>query len=1549
MTKKFTAFFVLALAFVLLTVTGQLFGQSLTQPSPNLPPPPGTYISPQLYHQLYAAGIVIKDVSHSKFTQSQPPPPPGGTQIHAFNSQVNMQVSLDGGNTYNPMMAPASVVVQVSSNPAQDIGNTRAFDTEMLQLNISGGSLPPGVMVRESPTLQSLGKTHVTFEDATHYKIDSFFDIFTELSVDGGATWMPATNGSAHMALQGDPKPPIVTTSPDLPAIPSHYVSPADYHTAFANGIVIKDVSHEGFLHNDPPPDTGAGGSTHSFGSMVSMQVSMDGGQTFQGMSAPANVAVHLHKMSGPGGSPTGTFDTEMLQLDISGGSLPPGVMIRESPTLQSTGKTQIDADMGGRYKINSFFDIFPEVSLDGGNTWSPSTSGPTHMEIEPDPPPITTSDPNLPPIPSHYVSPAEWHQSYANGIVIKDVSHERFTHNDPPPPPDSSHNHSFGSTVMMQVSTDGGNTFQPANGSADVTVMVKHKSDNGGTQYFETEMLQLDLTGPGFMVRESPTKQSLGKTSVRDIGGGQFKVNSFFDVFTEVSLDGGASWTPADGPVQMELQAATGSICGMKYNDLNGNGVKDPGEPGLAGWKIKATDAAGVVYSAVTDAAGNYCFPALPPGTYRVEEVLQAGWMQTGGLPFYTLNVAPNQAINGIDFGNFRNGSIYGKKFNDLNGNGVNDKPGEPGLPGWTICATRPSDRPDPSVFPTTGGIDFLGYTTAQITISPYGVPQQDIPLCASGPTTIRRANPSGGTAADSMQTEITLLELKGTLPEPYFPNNDTFIIRHKTDRRSYGAIQGNSFPAYSFFDVFFEIEVPSMGLKMVNKDPTRMSTTINTIPPGAANYFGFNTYLVREDPPYDTLYVVKRVLHCVGNSPGANCDFSCPKPPPPPPPTGPAGTSTTCVVTDASGNYCFMDLPPGSYTLTEVPQAGWTQTTPDPPKIVIESGTNSTTGNDFGNQSCTGRLCIFKYYDANHNNQLDPGEGGVPVSVCFNVTDAANHTIRNCTDASSTVCIALPIGTYTVTEEVPAGYTTSDPKGGIMTVDITECRDYNVNWGNAAGLTDSTFRTATYADWARALSQNTQNKLKAIKCKPDKVEFKLNLKQPQPIFTKLRVVFNMTTRILNVWGDEKNKQLSYTCALVGPADPPKNKVWDFDFNNCPPLPSPAIIQIDGIGLKGALLKVAYIWSTKGGTTVVVKKGVLPGPPEKRVDPTDTLKQILRLPMPNLVDVGQELQQQIVTTSHPFLFTTGAPAGGHSVIYVKYGDVQKSLIKVTRAGDLVHTSKPRWLDFFDKNGQPNTAAPILRQQKGLPPDKHNNQTYANALALQLNILASQYVKFPPGFGGLVYDDHKNPQCNTAAFNGLTVDSIMSLLNQYLATGVPPISGTSASDYDCISKLLNASFAGCPIDTQSWSCVKVKLTGCRTLKEVPYLRTAGPGSVPEYIEPVGPAVQYTPPAAYELHQNYPNPFNPTTTISFDLPEASIVTLEVYNTLGQKVVTLLNQEEMEDGVQEVEFDASSLSSGIYFYRLTATSLTEQEDGTMVNGQTHVIMKKMMLVK
>jgi hypothetical protein len=97
----------------------------------------------------------------------------------------------------------------------------------------------------------------------------------------------------------------------------------------------------------------------------------------------------------------------------------------------------------------------------------------------------------------------------------------------------------------------------------------------------------------------------------------------------------------------------------------------------------------------------------------------------------------------------------------------------------------------------------------------------------------------------------------------------------------------------------------------------------------------------------------------------------------------------------------------------------------------------------------------------------------------------------------------------------------------------------------------------------------------------------------------------------------------------------------------------------------------------------------------------------------------------------------------------------------------------------------------------------------------------------------------------------------------------------------------------------------------------------------------------TVPLVFGLNQNYPNPFNPTTIISYQLPVTSEVNLSIYNLLGQKVVTLVN-EQKQAGSHQVDWDASGFASGVYYYRI------EVVDPARRTGE-FIEVKKMVLIR
>jgi hypothetical protein len=149
--------------------------------------------------------------------------------------------------------------------------------------------------------------------------------------------------------------------------------------------IVLSMVEHQPFATLPPRYENCQPGSLicdehHQFESGLTAQVSVNGSppMTFQAQGPVSTVAFGR----GPA-NPTGTFDTEMLSMTLTGlgpGPMGPPVMIRESPTRASTGKTSV-ADIGppgpggppaDGFHIDSFFDVFTEISIDGGTTWMP-------------------------------------------------------------------------------------------------------------------------------------------------------------------------------------------------------------------------------------------------------------------------------------------------------------------------------------------------------------------------------------------------------------------------------------------------------------------------------------------------------------------------------------------------------------------------------------------------------------------------------------------------------------------------------------------------------------------------------------------------------------------------------------------------------------------------------------------------------------------------------------------------------------------------------------------------------------------------------------------------------------------------------------------------------------------------------------------------------------------------------------------------------------------------------------------------------------------------
>jgi hypothetical protein len=195
----------LPLAFAGLLPLSRVADAGVVSSSDCLPPldPNDAYVG--VVHARFATGLGLVDLTdfnHRDFSTCLSPPA-SGSQLHTFSSTAEFDASF-GGGPFTHFTAPAAVQVQVTFD--HQTGNTRFFDTEMLQLDISGGTLPAAVIIRESPTLASTGETTIENVGSGSFVIDSFFDVFIELSLDGGQTFTPC-DPCGRVTLQRIPEP----------------------------------------------------------------------------------------------------------------------------------------------------------------------------------------------------------------------------------------------------------------------------------------------------------------------------------------------------------------------------------------------------------------------------------------------------------------------------------------------------------------------------------------------------------------------------------------------------------------------------------------------------------------------------------------------------------------------------------------------------------------------------------------------------------------------------------------------------------------------------------------------------------------------------------------------------------------------------------------------------------------------------------------------------------------------------------------------------------------------------------------------------------------------------------------------------------------------------------------------------------------------------------------------------------------------------------------------------------------------------------------------
>lgn len=599
-------------------------------------------------------------------------------------------------------------------------------------------------------------------------------------------------------------------------------------------------------------------------------------------------------------------------------------------------------------------------------------------------------------------------------------------------------------------------------------------------------------------------------------------------------------------------------------------------------------------------------------------------------------------------------------------------------------------------------------------------------------------------------------------------------------------------------------------------------------------------------------------------------------------------AGSITDSILTASNGTFSFSNLQPGSYTVSEVLQSGWVQTKPTSPStysVTINTSGQIVDNLEFGNFKFA-TVSGIKFWDRNRNGVRDAGEEGLEnweIKLTGLVT-GMRSTITN--SAGEYTFSNLTADNYTLTETAkPSWVMTIAPSSLIAT---SGGLYDNRNFGNFYSPDSNKYRTFLPE---QIVALDAKGKLpKAIKRKPTKVAFRFELTVPMlgGAGQKLALEFPMISS-----GYIRKQALTETLAVFSGKKP------EVIFN--PALNPGDVVIVEGMGTKGKLMVAKYAF---GATT-------------KKLVPSYLMNE-LRLDMPNYANLIQEVFQDAAFDATAGLLVGKINAGPSRgwVLIKKPTDVQKSL----RDKANLHTQGPKYFDFIG-------TKMFIGEQKLLSPSKHNNKLFAEVLALKLAIGASLTQAIPNGLGELVYYNPGNELHN------LTLKSIADSAGVVLSMKA----GDLENHYTVIRQI-NEAFAGA-FDTLQFATGLV-MPGVKSLASVPYLRF-DPSVQIAKITPVERKLDNTP-EAFELTQNYPNPFNPSTTIEFSLPEDAIVTLKVYNILGQEVASLIDKEFITEGKNEVTFEAGNLTSGVYFYRLTAEGI---EEGSALFTQ----IRKMLLLK
>ncbi len=504
----------------------------------------------------------------------------------------------------------------------------------------------------------------------------------------------------------------------------------------------------------------------------------------------------------------------------------------------------------------------------------------------------------------------------------------------------------------------------------------------------------------------------------------------------------------------------STSTFSGTKFEDLNADGIRDPGEPGLEGFVIEldVNDDGVVDFSQATDINGDYSFVNVPPGFHSLQEVVPPGWIQTAPIGgSYFVPIPFGGSASGLDFGNTPIlATLSGLKFEDINGNGLLDS-GEPGLPDFTIELDLNNDG---SVDQTTttlsdGSYAFLNVRPGQHRLTEIVPPGWIQTAPSSGEYIVDQIGSDvSGLDFGNQQILVTLSGLKfedingnGLLDsgEPGLPG---FTI--ELDLNNDGSVDQTtttlSDGSYSFADV------PPGQHRLTEVVPPGWIQTAPSggeyiVDPMGSDISGLD---FGNQPILVTLSGLK-FEDVNGNGlldsgepglPGFTIELDLNN-------DGSVDQTTTTL---SDGSYSFRAVRPGQHRLTEIVPPGWIQTAPSGGQYIVDQIGSDIGGLDFGNQPILATLSGLKFEDINGNGLLDSGEPGLPgftIELDLNNDGSVDQTTTTLSDGSYAFLNVRP-GQHRLTEIVPPGWIQTAPSGGQYIVDQIGSDIANLDFGN-------------------------------------------------------------------------------------------------------------------------------------------------------------------------------------------------------------------------------------------------------------------------------------------------------------------------------------------------------------------------------------------------------------------------------------------------------------------------------------------------------------------